>query len=234
MHYTTSSTLIIIAIIILAIALIAAIVAYKLIKAPGIISNNTSGDLNSIQGTLLFFIIIDSIFLLVAMYGLAKIRTSNLGGIWLFILGLIIAIVVLILGIIAINKVDPAAYPWVLRSLTINTIFIILAFFLLVLSVFTKPRCASGNNIKKIYQSMKSKAENCRPINCEPQPCPPIQQINCAPPQVVNCAPPPKIIECPPIQQQCAPLPANCNGLNYTGPNGQIANYVQNPYRPLQ
>jgi hypothetical protein len=244
--YNVSSALIIIAIIILALALIAAIIAYKQIGANGVISNNSASDISYIRGVLIFFIVIDSLLLLVAMYGLAKIRTSSMGGIFLFILGLIIAIVVLILGISAINKVDSVSFPWVLRGLVVNTVFIIIAFLFLVLSVFTKPRVCSGSNIKKIYEKMKFKSSDCMPecppVNCAPiVNCPPPPQINCAPPvQQVNCAPMPQQIQCPPpVQMQqpiCSPLPTNnnCGGLNYTGANGQIANYVQNPYKAVQ
>lgn len=225
--YTTSSTLIIIAIIVLAIALIAAIIAYQNLKNNGVISNMSSGDISYTKNVLIFFIVVDSIMLLASFYALAKVRSSNIGG-WLgFIIGLIIVIAVLIVGIMAINKVDPVAYPWVLRGLTINVVFIILSFFLLILSVFTKPKLCTGNSIKKIFGNMKRNAEDCMPCPPPVNPCPPpvnpcAPRINPCPPQQVNLCPPPQTNICPPVQ------PMN----NCAVP--QINSYVQNPYLPVK
>lgn len=211
--YGTSSSLIIVSIIVLAIALIVAIVAYRSLN-PAIPSNNTNGDINNIKGVLMFFIIIDSIMLLVSFYALAKVRTSSVGGWWGFILGLIIFILVLIFGISAINKIDPVAYPWVLRGLVFNTVMISLVFFLLILSVFTKPKICSGNIVKKVYQGMKNKMAECRPVKEE---CAPIKEIPCLPQPIANCAPVQQM-------QNCAP--------QYLNSTGQISQYIQNPYLP--
>jgi hypothetical protein len=213
MHYNLSTKLILIAVVVLGIALIVAIIAYKNIKDSGIISNNSPGDLSYVKQVLMFFIVVDSLMLLIALYALAKVRTSNVGG-WIgFVIGLILVVLVLIFGIRAIDRIDGVAYPWVLRGLVINVVVIVLSFLLLVLSVFTKPRVCTGNAIKKIYQNMKLRAEECAPVaQCAPQPqcAPAVQPVN------VSCAPP------QPLPQQ-----ANCN---YMGSNGQIANYVNNPY----
>lgn len=207
MHYGTSSALIIISIIILSLALVAAIVAMRTLSIP---SNNTNND---VKGTLVFFIVIDSIMLLVAFYALAKLRTSNIGGWWGFILGLIIVVLVLIFGISAINKVDGLAFPWILRALVFNTVMITLVFFLLVLSVFTKPKICTGNMIKKVFHGMKKQIADCRPKEeCVVQ---------------VPCPPPAPQIPCPqPIQ----PV-ANC-GPQYMSTNGSVSQFIVNPYLP--
>lgn len=213
MHYGTSSALIIISIIILALALITAIVSYRSLT-PAIPSNNSSGDIDGIKGVLVFFIIVDSVMLLFAFYGLAKLRTSNMGG-WIgFILGLIVIVFVMIFGISAINKVDSVAFPWALRGLVFNTVMITLVFFLLILSVFTKPKLCTGNVVKKIFQGMKNKIGECG-----------VPKEECVP----ACPPPMPKVPCPqPVQPvaQCAP--------QYMNTNGQVSQYIVNPYLPQQ
>ncbi len=149
--YSTSTTLIIISLILLLIALFVTIVAYRDLSSNVIVSPAT--DIGYVKGVLIFLIIVEVIMILVSLWGLVKVRTSNMGGIFGFIIGLILSIVVVILNSISINKTIYSEFPFVVKTLAFTVVFIPAVFLMLVASVWSKPSVSSAGFIKKAIKS---------------------------------------------------------------------------------
>lgn len=152
--YQTSILLIIIAILVLLIALFATIAAFRELTTSGLV--NPSTNISYVKNVLIFLIIVEAIFIAVAFWGLVKVRTSNMGGWFGFIIALILAIIVLILCILAINKTSYHEFEFVVKTLSFDVVFILAAFFLLTISCLMKPRLVSGGFAKKVLEGAKA------------------------------------------------------------------------------
>lgn len=161
MHFGTAILILIVALLLLLFALIGAVIAYQQLNTTAVANPNT--DINYVQGTLLFFIIVDAVLLLVVMYAIAKVRTSNAGGIAGFIFALLIIVFVLIFGINSINKIDGVQFQFVLQATIYNTIVIPVALFMVVLSVFVKPKLATTNYVQKVITKTAEKMKKVQP-----------------------------------------------------------------------
>ena len=157
-NYLSATIVLLIALVLLVIALYYSSVAYQQLNSPTIDDTNT--DVGYIRGILLFMIIADVFFILVTVYSIIKIRTSNTGGWFGFLIGLIIIVCVLIFGIIAITKTNGIILPDVLKALVWNTIIIPIAFVHLIVSAWIKPRVNGVNMTKKIISDAREKLNN--------------------------------------------------------------------------
>jgi hypothetical protein len=152
--YGTATLLIIITIIILLIALYSSVAAMRELKGNNFVNPTT--DINYVNNVLIFLIIVEVVMIIVALYGLIKVRSSNLGGVFGFILGLILVVFVVIFASLALNKVSYPEFPFVIKTLSFAAVFIPAAFLMLMASTLVKPRFTSNGGVgKKIMEATK-------------------------------------------------------------------------------
>jgi hypothetical protein len=154
-NYLSATIVLLIALVLLVIALYSSCVAYQQLGSPTLDTSNT--DVGYVRSILLFMIIVDVFFILITVYGIIKIRTSNIGGWFGFVIGLILIICILIFGIIAITKTNGVIIPDVLKALVWNTIIIPIAFVHFIVSIWIKPRINGVNMTKKIISEAREK-----------------------------------------------------------------------------
>ena len=152
-NYTNAILILLLALVLTIIALYMAIVAMGQLKTKTILEPNT--DVSYVNGILIMFIIFDSLWIVGLLYGIAKIRTSNLGGMFGFIIAIIVSFFAIFFGINAMNKTDAGEFDFVYKTLAANTFFIPLAVFLIVVSIWIKPRIVQMGITEKILKKTK-------------------------------------------------------------------------------
>jgi hypothetical protein len=153
--YGTSQLLLLVAIILLLIALVACIVSLRELTTNFENAHHNNTNKSFVQSTLLYLAIIFAIMIAFFCYGLVKVRSSNMGGVFTGILALLLVIVGVVLAIIAIYKINYVPFAGVIKTLSWSMIVLPLAFLFAVMSVYTKPRLTSMNMGKKIVNAAK-------------------------------------------------------------------------------
>jgi hypothetical protein len=136
-------------------------VAYRDLNTNNVNVNATN--LSYVKGVIILFIVLDSLLILYSIYQLVKIRSSNGGGFFMALLGLIVIILFMVFGIIALNKIGDLQFQWVIKSLAFTIIFGSASVILLFLSSWTRPRLAIYSQSKNIVEKIKTNVDNMRP-----------------------------------------------------------------------
>jgi hypothetical protein len=153
MGYQASILLLIIAIILTAIALIATIISYQTLVSSGLVNPSTNVSFD--KSILIYLMVVLSIMLIFFSYGLWKVRSSNMGGIIVGIIALLLVIAAVVLTAIAISRTKVNEFPQVVKYLSWIVILLPVAYIFAVISVYMKPQVKTTSITKKLVGAVK-------------------------------------------------------------------------------